>query len=257
MLKHRVIPALLLRDGGLVKTQKFGKHKYIGDPINAVRIFNEKEVDELVLLDIDASRLRREPDFELIESVASECFMPLAYGGGISSIEQARRIFSSGVEKVILQSAVLQDHGLVSEIARRFGSQSVVVSIDVKRDWRGNYKLWSASSRRAVRQDWLQTLKNLVSAGAGEILLNSVDRDGTQQGYDLRLIQTAAESVDVPVIALGGAATVQDFVKATQVGASAVAAGSLFVLHGPHRAVLISYPNYSALESLFRGNNAP
>lgn len=255
MLKHRVIPALLLRDGGLVKTQKFGKHKYIGDPINAIRIFNEKEVDELVLLDIDASRQGREPDYALIESIAAECFMPLGYGGGISTIEQARRIFSSGVEKVVLQTSALQKPELVTEIAQRFGSQSVVVSIDIKRDWLGRYRLWSSSGRRAFSIDWLEALKSLVAAGAGEILLNSVDHDGMQQGYDLRLIQMAAEAIDVPLVALGGAANLKHFIEATDAGASAVAAGSLFVLQGPHRAVLISYPNYSELESLFRGKD--
>lgn len=255
MLKHRVIPALLLREGGLVKTQKFGKHKYVGDPVNAIRIFNEKEVDELVVLDIDAGRQRREPDYALIENIAAECFMPLGYGGGISTIEQARRIFSSGVEKVILQTSVLGNPNLVTEIAERFGSQSVVVSIDVKQDWFGRYRLWSSSARRTLGQDWLSTLKALVAAGAGEVLLNSVDRDGMQQGYDLRLIQSAAQAVDVPLIALGGAGGLQDFVQATEVGASAVAAGSLFVLQGPHRAVLISYPKYSEIESLFRGND--
>lgn len=255
MLKHRVIPALLLRDGGLVKTQKFGKHKYIGDPINAIRIFNEKEVDELVLLDIDASRQGREPDYALIESIAVECFMPLGYGGGISTIEQARRIFSSGVEKVVLQTSALQNPALVTEIAQRFGSQSVVVSIDIKRDWLGRYRLWSSSSRRALSADWLQALRSIVSAGAGEVLLNSVDRDGMQQGYDLRLIKAAADAVDVPLIALGGAAELGHFVEAIEAGASALAAGSLFVLQGPHRAVLISYPNYSELESIFRGKD--
>ncbi|MEW9902625.1 AglZ/HisF2 family acetamidino modification protein [Pseudomonas putida] len=255
MLKHRVIPALLLREGGLVKTLKFRKHKYIGDPVNAIRIFNEKEVDELVLLDIDASRLGREPDYELIESIAAECFMPLGYGGGISTVEQARRIFSSGVEKVVLQTSAFANPSLVTEIAERFGSQSVVVSVDVKRDWLGRYRLWSSSQRSALKEDWLTALKTMVAAGAGEVLLNAVDRDGMQQGYDLRLIQEAARSVDVPLIALGGAAGLQDFVEATKAGASAVAAGSFFVLQGPHRAVLISYPKYSELESLFRGKD--
>lgn len=252
MLKHRVIPALLLREGGLVKTHRFGKHKYIGDPINAIRIFNEKEVDELMLLDIDASRQRREPDYDLIESVAAECFMPFGYGGGISSVEQARRLFSLGVEKVVLQTAALANPGIVSEIAQRFGSQSVVVSLDIKRDWLGCYRLWSSSRRKLLGRNWLETLQLLVEAGAGEVLLNSVDRDGTQQGYDLRLIEKAAHAVGIPVIALGGASSLQDFRFATDSGASAVAAGSLFVLQGPHRAVLISYPNYSELELLFQ-----
>ncbi|MFH6597905.1 AglZ/HisF2 family acetamidino modification protein [Ectopseudomonas khazarica] len=255
MLKHRIIPALLLRESGLVKTQRFGKHKYIGDPVNAIRIFNEKEVDELILLDIDASRQGREPNYDLIESVAAECFMPFGYGGGISSIEQARRLFAFGVEKVVLQTAALAYPGLIREIAQRFGSQSVVVSLDIKRDWFGRYRLWSSSHRKALNGDWLDSLKLLVEAGAGEVLLNSVDRDGTLQGYDLRLIEIAAHAVGIPVIALGGAGSLQDFRLATDSGASAVAAGSLFVMQGPHRAVLISYPNYSELESLFRGQD--
>ncbi|MGE7991596.1 AglZ/HisF2 family acetamidino modification protein [Pseudomonas sp. NPDC089554] len=255
MLKHRVIPALLLREDGLVKTQKFGKHKYIGDPINAIRIFNEKEVDELMLLDIDASRQGREPNYELIESIAAECFMPLGYGGGISTVEQAHRIFSSGVEKVVLQTSAIATPHLLTEIAERFGSQSVVLSVDVKKDWLGRYRLWSSSQRSVLKADWLTALKALVAAGAGEVLLNAVDRDGMQQGYDLRLIEEAARAVDVPLVALGGAANLQDFLEAIKAGASAVAAGSFFVLQGPHRAVLISYPKYSELEALFRGKD--
>ncbi|MGY2285368.1 AglZ/HisF2 family acetamidino modification protein [Pseudomonas gingeri] len=252
MLKHRVIPALLLREGGLVKTQKFGKHKYIGDPLNAIRIFNEKEVDELVLLDIDATRQAREPNYEFIESVAAECFMPLGYGGGITSVEQARQIFSIGVEKVILQTAAIENPNLVRELAERFGSQSIVVSIDVKLTWFRRYQLRSIAKGGIGSHDWLSVLQELVAAGAGEVLLNAVDRDGMQVGYDLRLIQTAAEAVDVPLIALGGAAEVSDFALAIGAGASAVAAGSFFVLQGAHRAVLITYPEYADLEKYLR-----
>lgn len=252
MLKHRVIPALLLREGGLVKTRKFGRHKYIGDPLNAIRIFNEKEVDELVLLDIDASRLGLEPNYELIESVAAECFMPLGYGGGIKNIAQARRIFSAGVEKVVLQTSALENPGLIRELAERFGSQSIVVSIDIKRDWLGRYRLWSSAKGKSDSRDWLAVLQELVAAGAGEVLLNAVERDGMQGGYDLRLIQTAAESVDVPLIALGGAAGMPDFALAIHAGASAVAAGSCFVLQGAHRAVLITYPEYADIERNLR-----
>jgi len=252
VLKHRVIPALLLREGGLVKTQKFGKHKYIGDPINAIRIFNEKEVDELIFLDIDATRKGREPDYDLIEGVAGECFMPLGYGGGIASVDQARRIFSAGVEKIVLQTSALTNPRLVTDIAERFGSQSVVVSIDVKRDWLGRHRLWSSATARVVSDDWLATMHRLVAAGAGEVLLNSVDRDGTQAGYDLCLIQAAAESVDVPLVALGGAGSLSDFAQAIEAGASAVAAGSFFVMQGTHRAVLITYPEYPDLEKCLR-----
>lgn len=252
MLSHRVIPALLLSQGGLVKTTKFKRAKYVGDPVNAIRIFNEKEVDELVVLDIDASRENREPDYEAIAEFASECFMPLAYGGGIRTIEQARTLFSLGIEKVVLQTAILESSQLISEIANRFGSQSVIASVDIKRDWRGRAKIWSSAKRKKIARPWLDILSEYVESGAGEILLNAVDRDGTQEGYDNELIAAAAETLSVPVIALGGAGKLDHFVTAVQSGASAVAAGSLFVFQGPHRAVLISYPRYSVLESLFR-----
>lgn len=255
MLSHRVIPALLLRENGLVKTRRFDKAKYVGDPINAIRIFNEKEVDELIVLDIDATRLKRQPNYSLIEEFAAECFMPLGYGGGISTVAQARQLFSLGVEKVVLQSAALENPRILTELAARFGSQSIVVSIDVKRDWLGRLRLWSSSARRNLTADWQTVMKELVSAGAGEVLLNSVDRDGMQKGYDLELIKSASTILDVPLVALGGAGELQHLFEAVQAGASAVAAGSLFVLQGPHRAVLISYPGYAALEELFRTGN--
>lgn len=252
MLSHRVIPALLLSDGGLVKTTKFKQPKYVGDPVNAIRIFNEKEVDELVVLDIDASRESREPDYDAIAEFASECFMPLAYGGGIRTVDQARALFSLGVEKVVLQSAILENPKLISEIAERFGSQSIIASIDIKRDWRGRPRIWSSAMRKKLSQPWLEKLHEYVEAGAGEVLLNSVDRDGTQEGYDEELIAQAATAISVPLIALGGAGKLEHLASAVDSGAAAVAAGSLFVFQGPHRAVLISYPRYSVLESLFR-----
>lgn len=251
MLSHRVIPALLLDQGGLVKTQRFKQPKYVGDPINAVKIFNDKEVDELVVLDISASRLNKEPDYELISQFASECFMPLAYGGGIRTIEQARTLFTLGVEKVVLQSAVLSDTSLITRVAERFGVQSVVVSLDIKRNWRGKPMPWASRDRKKIAENWTVLAKRLIAAGAGEILLNAVDRDGMQQGYDLELISDLSRQIDVPLIALGGAGTIQDLKSAVDAGASAAAAGSLFVFQGPHRAVLISYPRYAELEALF------
>lgn len=251
MLSHRVIPALLLDQGGLVKTRRFREPKYVGDPINAIKIFNDKEVDELVVLDIGASRLNKKPDYDLISQFASECFMPLAYGGGINTIEQARKLFSLGVEKIILQSAVLSDTSLIAQIAERFGVQSVVASIDIKRNWRGNPKVWASKERKKLSENWLELAKRLIEAGAGEILLNSVDNDGMQQGYDLDLISTLSQQIDVPLIALGGAGALDHLKSAVDAGASAVAAGSLFVFQGPHRAVLISYPRYAELEKLF------
>lgn len=251
MLKHRVIPCLLLRNGGLVKTRRFRQPKYVGDPINAIRIFNEKEVDELMVLDIIASRERREPDYALIEQFASECFMPLCYGGGIRTIGQARTLFSLGVEKVCLQSATLENPGLISELADQFGRQSIVVSVDVARNWLGRPKLYESRTRKLLKTPWLEFMQEAVNCGAGEVVLNSVDRDGLMQGYDLDLLQLAARSMSVPLIALGGAGSLEHMREAVKAGASAVAAGSFFVFHGPHRAVLISYPRYKELENLF------
>lgn len=251
MLKHRVIPSLLLKDSALVKTQKFKNPRYVGDPVNAIRIFNEKEVDELLVLDITASRENREPNYELIEQLAEECFMPLAYGGGIQTVQQARRILASGVEKVCIQSALLVNPKLVRELAECFGSQSIMVSLDIKRDWRKRPLIFSATTGKSVPVNWLRLLSDLVKLGAGEVLLNAVDKDGTLFGPDLDLIRQATAQVDVPIIALGGISSLADIKSAIDAGASAVAAGAFFVFHGPHRAVLISYPKYHDLERLF------
>jgi cyclase len=251
MLKHRVIPCLLLLDAGLVKTQGFARPKYVGDPINAIRIFSDKEVDELMVLDIGASRGGREPNYELIEQFAGECFTPLCYGGGVRTVEQARQLFALGVEKVCLQSAALDDLSVVTRIAEKFGSQSVLVSVDVKSNWLGRNLLFSSKLGKTVDRPWLQFLKDAVAAGAGEVVLNSVNRDGTMQGMDLALIREASAAVPVPLVAVGGAGSLKDLKAAVDAGASAVSAGALFVFHGPHRAVLITYPRYSDLESLF------
>jgi imidazole glycerol-phosphate synthase subunit HisF len=251
MLKHRVIPCLLLQRGRLVKTLRFGSPTYVGDPINAVRIFNEKEVDELVVLDISASSEARGPDFELIRDLAEECFMPLAYGGGIRTLDQASRLFDLGVEKVCIQTAALQDQSLVASVASRYGSQSMVASVDVKRDWLKRPKLFSASARRCLSTGWLDHVRDLENAGCGELLLNAVDRDGTMAGIDTHLVREAARQVSIPVVAVGGVGSVQHIRAAVDAGASAVAAGAFFVFHGPHRAVLITYPRYAELEALF------
>lgn len=248
MLRPRVIPCLLLSPsrGGLVKTRRFREPKYVGDPINAVRIFNEKEVDELMVLDIDATREGRGPDFERIEELAGECFMPLCYGGGIRTAEEAKTIFSLGVEKVCLQSVFLRDPRIVRQIADHGGEQAVVVSLDIEKDWLGRQRL-----RGARRRDWRQALKEAVGAGAGEILLTSVEREGTLSGMDTALIEEASAMVDVPLIANGGASSLDDIQAAVKAGASAVAAGAFFVFHGPHRAVLITYPRYEELRRLW------
>lgn len=256
MLIHRVIPCLLLSQsrGGLVKTLKFGKPKYVGDPINAVKIFNEKEVDELMVLDIDATRERRGPDFKMIEELASECFMPLCYGGGIRTAEDARTLFSLGVEKVALQSVVAENPGIIREIADRAGEQAVVVSIDVKRNWLGRPQPYSAAGVKQPSSDWRDAVRQAVANGAGEILLNAVDRDGTLAGPDLELIREASALADVPLVAIGGIGSLDDMKAATDAGASAVAAGAYFVFQGPHRAVLITYPRYEELQALWSKN---
>ena len=251
MLSHRVIPCLLVSQGGLVKTRQFKQPIYVGDPINAVRIFNDKEVDELMVLDIDASKEGRGPNFELVEELAGECFMPLCYGGGIRTADEARQLFSLGVEKVSLQSAVLRDPSIVREIADRSGEQSVVVSIDVKRARDGRLQAHSAAGISLPATDWRELMKQALEMGAGEIVLNSVDRDGTLSGYDLELIAEASPLSKAPIIALGGAGSPDDFRAAVDAGASAVAAGAYFVFYGPHRAVLITYPTPGELRALW------
>lgn len=252
-MRARVIPCLLLHNGGLVKTTKFKNPKYVGDPINAIRIFNDKEVDELVVLDIAASQENREPNYALIEQCAGECFMPLCYGGGIHSVEQARRLFELGVEKVCLQTAALRDIAVISRIAERFGSQSVVISADVKKNWFGARRLYAAASRKVISDSWLEYLRTAVVAGAGEVMLNAVDQDGVMQGMDLELIREASAAVPVPLIAAGGVGSLRHIKEAIDAGASAVAAGAFFVFQGRHRAVLITYPQYHELESLNLG----
>lgn len=249
MLRNRVIPCLLIRNGGLVKTRRFGSPKYVGDPVNAIRIFNDKEVDELMVLDIDASRLGREPDYGLIARMAGECFMPLCYGGGIAALEQADRIFALGVEKVAVQTAALRDPAILAGIADKWGSQAVVASIDVKRNWLRRPQLYAAAAGRSGG-DWEAHLAAVVAAGAGEVLINAVDREGTMEGPDLELIERAARAVTVPVIATGGIGSLADIQAAVRAGADAVAAGAFFVFHGPHRAVLITYPDYDELTRL-------
>jgi len=234
-----------------VKTKKFRKPEYVGDPINTIRIFNEKEVDELIVLDIGASKQGTEPDYHMIEQFAGECFMPLAYGGGIVSVDQARRLFSLGVEKICLQTASIDNPSIVTELANQFGSQSVTVSVDVKRDWLGQTKLFRAATSELMSKSWLDSIRTFASAGAGEILLNSVDKDGTLSGPDLQIISEASSVIDVPLIALGGVSNLSDIKDCVANGASGVAAGAYFVYHGPHRAVLITYPKYEDLEGLF------
>jgi imidazole glycerol-phosphate synthase subunit HisF len=254
MLKNRVIPLLLLKNDELVKTINFQNPKYVGDPINAIRIFNEKEVDELILIDICASKESRKPNFDLIEKIAGECFMPLTYGGGIRSEAEIDQIFSAGVEKVAVQSSVIQNPSFITNLAKRFGSQSIVVSIDVKKNWLGKPKCFISSKNKIIEDELINLIRNLVNAGAGEVLLNSVEREGTFSGPDLNLISEVSNSINVPMIACGGISSLKDIKACIKAGASAVAAGSFFIYSGPHRAVLLTYPNYNELEALFLEN---
>ncbi len=243
MYRARVIPCLLVRGNGLVKTRKFKDPVYIGDPVNAMKIFSEKEVDEIVVLDIDASREGREPNYELIEEMAGEAFMPMAYGGGIRSIDQIRRLIRFGIEKVVINTAATESTRLIRAAADVLGSQAVVGAVDVKKTLLGGYRVVTKSATVETKIGLEEHVQNLVLAGVGEIFLNSVDRDGMMDGYDLQLVRKVTQNVNVPVVACGGAGTVEHLSQAIhEGGASAVAAGSMFVFHGKHRAVLINYP---------------
>ncbi|HVU98936.1 MAG TPA: AglZ/HisF2 family acetamidino modification protein [Puia sp.] len=246
MKRIRIIPALLLINDGLYKTVQFKNPGYVGDPINTVKIFNEKGADEVVVLDITATRDKKPINYRKIAEIAGEAFMPMAYGGGIKTFEEAQKVFNAGYEKVILNSAAAENPALVGEIARVYGSQSVVVSIDGKKDWLGRYKVYTANGSRSAGKSPDVYAQEMEAAGAGEILINSIDRDGTWEGYDLALVKMVSKAVSIPVIACGGAAGMDDFRKAiTEGGASAVAAGSMFVYQKKGMGVLISFPAQS------------
>jgi cyclase len=249
MLKTRIIPSLLLHKGGLYKTVQFKDPRYVGDPINAIKIFNDKEVDELVVLDIDATR-RGNIDFALLNRLNKEAFMPLGYGGGITSVDDIRRILNLGFEKVIVNHHAIEHPEFITAASRACGSQSVVVCLDVKREFGGKYRVYDYLTRKPLKLDATEYARRVVELGAGEIIVYSVDRDGTYSGYDLGILKCVSTAVSVPVVALGGARNVKDFAAAVSEGrVSAVAAGSMFVFHGPHRAVLITYPDQSELKT--------
>lgn len=250
MLRTRVIPVLLLKNNGLVKTTRFKKPVYVGDPINAVRIFNEKEVDELILLDITATNEKRNPNYSRIQEIVSEAFMPIGYGGGISRMDQIEQLFKIGVEKVIINTAAHVNPKLITEAANVFGNQSIVVAIDLKKTIFGKTMIITHAGKKTQKTDLISFLQQIQKAGAGEIFINSIDRDGTMKGYDTVLIRNLSPNINVPLIVCGGAGSVNDFVEAVHAGASAVAAGAMFVFQGIHRAVLISYPKYDQLENL-------
>jgi len=249
MLATRVIPVLLLRGAGLYKSLRFKKPKYVGDPLVALKIFNEKEVDEIIVLDTLASIEKRAPNFDLIEDMASECFMPLAYGGGLTSLDQMRRLFHIGMEKVVVNTSAILNPKLISDAVNEFGRQSIVVSIDVISKFMRGKRVCIEGGRRLIKESPIDVARKVEELGAGEIIINSVDRDGTMSGYDLDLLKSVVDSVDVPVVALGGAGNLSHFRDAVNIaGVSAVAAGSMFVFQGPHRAVLINMPDRKDIE---------
>jgi imidazole glycerol-phosphate synthase subunit HisF len=256
MLRPRIIPCLLLQDNGLVKTIKFKDPKYVGDPINAVRIFNEKEVDELAIFDIDATTLNIEPNYSLIERIANQSRMPLCYGGGIKTVEQAQRIFGLGVEKIALSSSVVDNPELITDIGCRVGSQSVIVVVDVKKKLFGGYEVFTHNGKKSTGIDPFMFIEKVQKLGAGEIIINSIDKDGSMKGYDLVLIEKVRKSTTLPVTILGGAGSLDDMAMAIEengiIGASA---GSLFVFKGPYKAVLINYPNPHQKDILYKKVN--
>ncbi len=251
MYHNRLIPCLLLDNGKLVKTVQFKKPVYVGDPINAVKIFNDKEVDELVFLDINATRARKSPDFAYLKKITEQCFMPLCYGGGITSLEDIGMLFRIGFEKVSINAAAVDHPELISEAAKVYGSQSIVGAMDVGKNLFGKAVVKTVNGAHSTKYSPGEYAKRLEEAGAGEIFLNSITQDGMMEGYDRELISEVAGSVRVPVIACGGAGSLQDCKRAIDSGASAAAAGSIFVFWGVNKAVLINYPDSSETAALF------
>jgi len=253
MLQTRVIPCLLLHQGGLVKTIGFKNPYYVGDPINAVKIFNEKEVDELILLDIDATVKQKSPQHELIKDIVSEAFMPICYGGGIRTVDQMRRLFALGVEKVSISCGSIENQSLVKDGATLFGSQSIIVTLDVKKSGlQRHYSVVTHNGKKNTGLDPVETAEYIEKMGAGELLINNVDEDGRMRGYDENLVKQISTAVNIPVVALGGAGSLKDFKSVVQNSAvSAVAAGSLFLFKGARKGVLINYPKQFELKRLF------
>jgi len=252
MLRPRIIPCLLVQNGGLVKTVNFASPKYVGDPINAVRIFNEKEVDELIVLDIDATVQHREPDYGRIRNLAAECRMPLCYGGGVKTSDQVEKIISLGVEKVAVSSAAVNDTGIVARAAEVVGSQSIVVVMDVKKTGHGGkYELWTHNGTKPTGRSPVEFAKQMEELGAGEVVINSIDRDGVMKGYDFELVNAIRDVISLPITVLGGAGSLKDIAALIHTfGIIGAAAGSLFVFKGIYRAVLINYPSRSDKDTL-------
>lgn len=252
MLMPRIIPCLLIHNGGLIKTTNFKDPKYVGDPINAVKIFNEKEADELMVLDIDASVNKSEPNYKMIENLATECRMPLCYGGGIKTPQQASKIFSLGVEKIAISSVAIENPQIISQISKEVGSQSVVVVLDVKKKLFGGYDIFTYNASKKNKLDLENFIIQIQDLGAGEIVINSIDNDGAMRGYDLSLIQKIKPIVKIPMTILGGAGSIEDLKKLVDIfGIIGAAAGSIFVFKGKYRAVLINYPDLKTKQEIF------
>ncbi|CAE79562.1 AglZ/HisF2 family acetamidino modification protein [Bdellovibrio bacteriovorus] len=254
MLRPRIIPCLLVKDGGLVKTVKFKDPKYVGDPINAVKIFNEKRADELIVVDIDATVNGVEPNYKMISNLAMECRMPLCYGGGVRTAAQAKKIVSLGVEKVAISAAALENMSLITQMAEEIGRQSVVVVLDVKKRLLGRtFDVWTHNGTKNTKREFIEVAKEAEQLGAGEIVVNSIDDDGKMSGYDVALIKKLRESVKIPVTVLGGAGSLDDISKVIEeCGTVGVAAGSLFVFKGPYKAVLINYPDLRQKDEMIK-----
>jgi len=251
MLKTRIIPALLLRDDALVKTVKFDKLNYIGDPINTVRIFNELEVDELIFLDITATNEKRLPNLKILAEIANECFMPLGYGGGLNSFDTVRSIFSIGFEKVVLNSICYERPQFITQIAEHYGNQAVVVSVDVRKNIWGNYEVYSHAGKTKQKKNLIDWVAELEQLGAGEILLTAIDKEGTWSGMDINLIKKVTDAVNIPVIAHGGAGNIQHIGEAVKLGhASAVALGSMVVFQQKGMGVLVNFPDEHELNKI-------
>lgn len=247
MRRTRVIPTLLLEKSGVYKSRKFKDLTYIGDPINTLRLFNDMEVDEIIIYDISATREGREPNYDMLEELVSRSFMPIGYGGGIKTVEQATLILNSGVEKIIINHAALTDSRIISECANRFGSQSVVVNIDYKQKIFFSKKQYNYITRRLMNITPINAAINAEKAGAGEIIFNCVDRDGEMQGLDVELVKEASHCINLPIVISGGAGTLEHLKDAEDAGASAIAGGSMFVYRGQQRGILINYPSEELL----------
>lgn len=253
MLRTRIIPCLLLHHGMLVKTVKFNKFEYVGDPLNTCRIFNELEVDEMAILDISASRENREPDFKVLEKLCCECFMPLSYGGGIKNVEQARRLFACGFEKIIVNSILFSNPDLISQIASIYGTQSIIVSIDVSRSFFMGYQVYSHSGTKRQSVNLMEWAKKVESLGAGEILLTNIDNEGTWSGFDVKLVNMIADAVGIPVIAHGGAGNIFHIGEVIKNGhASAVGLGSMVVFQNKGMGVLVNFPDKKKLDEVLK-----